>query len=136
MARGAVCQAPLAISVIVACAGEAARTLVNSRPQPTQERCSIFPLISTCRVAGVYCAAVDYRKMSALPPRPRASVAAASCLLGRFGLLNRERFRPGPGVLGDVEQHAFGAVDLDLEPTDPVLPLIHIMLAAQRLDAL
>src|SRR6516164_1458410 len=36
----------------------------------------------------------------------------------------------------DVEQNAFGAVELHLEPADAVAALVHVMLAAQPLDLL
>src|SRR5689334_21318138 len=47
----------------------------------------------------------------------------------------RERFAAGPGMLGDVEQHAFGPVHLHLEPADPLrLALVHVVLATMRRD--
>src|SRR5947209_18057227 len=53
---------------------------------------------------------------------------------GRF-ILDGERLGAGPGVLGDVEQHALGAVHLDLEAADPLgVALVHVVLAALRLD--
>ena len=40
-------------------------------------------------------------------------------------------------MLGDVEQDAFGAVELDLEAADPLrVGLVHVVLAAERLDLL
>ena len=39
-------------------------------------------------------------------------------------------------MFGDVEEHAFGAVKLDLEPADAVAGLVHVVLAAQCLDLL
>jgi hypothetical protein len=37
-------------------------------------------------------------------------------------------------MFGDIEEHAFGAVKLDLEAAGPVAGLVHVMRAAQRLD--
>src|SRR5204863_4081658 len=90
----------------------------------------------------------NFVAQSHIPPTPLlASLAsAASCteemtdrcqlvsLIGRFGF--RQRLGAGPGVFGDVEKHAFGAVQLDLEPAGAVAGLVHVMLAAQRLDLL
>ena len=39
-------------------------------------------------------------------------------------------------MLGYVQEHAFRAVQLDLEPADPVAGLVHVMSAPQCLDLL
>src|SRR5437868_10986461 len=39
-------------------------------------------------------------------------------------------------MLGDVEEDALGAIKLDLETTDPVAVLVHVMLAAETLEPL
>src|ERR1043166_9264805 len=61
-------------------------------------------------------------------PRTIARPAGDWCLLRRLFHLcrGRERFAAGPGMLGDVEQHAFGPVHLHFEPADPLrLALVH-----------
>ena len=60
----------------------------------------------------------------------------AEQLLSRFCLFDRQRFGAGPGVFGDVEEHAFGTVKLDLKPAGAVAGLVHVMRAAQRFDFL
>src|ERR1700730_772532 len=57
-------------------------------------------------------------------------------LFGRFGLFQRQRLGAAPGMLGDVEEHTFGAVEFDLETAEPVAVLVHVMLAAQALELL
>ena len=69
------------------------------------------------------------------PADPKAEEVATS-FVEAFGLFDGERLGAGPRVFGDVEQHAFGAIQLDLEPADAVAGLIHVMPAAQRLDLL
>jgi predicted ATP-grasp superfamily ATP-dependent carboligase len=39
-------------------------------------------------------------------------------------------------MLGDIEEDAFWAIELDLEAPDPVAALVHVMLAAQALELL
>src|SRR6267378_2205911 len=57
-------------------------------------------------------------------------------LLGRLGPFDRERLGASPGMLGDVEEHAFGAVELDFEPARSFAVVVHVVLAAQALDLL
>ena len=57
-------------------------------------------------------------------------------LFGRLFDLDRKRLGAGPGMLGDIEENALGAVELDLEAADPVRALVHIMLAAQAFELL
>src|SRR4030088_1921058 len=69
--------------------------------------------------------------------RSEAISLKSSQLLRRFLHPRRERLRAGPGVLGDVEQDALGAVELDLEAADPLrVGLIHVVRAAEGLDLL
>src|SRR5207302_7333116 len=70
--------------------------------------------------AGVRGAPVSYRK---------------PLLLRRFLHRHRERLAAGPGMLSDIEQHALGAVQLDLEAAGALrVRLVHVVLAAERLD--
>src|SRR5438552_11912842 len=74
------------------------------------------------------------------PPAPRPDLRKLSRsgrrLFGRFGLLQRQRLGAGPGMLGDVEEDALGAVELDLEAADPGAVLVHVMFAAQPFELL
>src|SRR6516162_5289947 len=47
-----------------------------------------------------------------------------------------ERLGAGPGMFGDIEEDALGAIEFDLEPADPVGTLVHVMPAAQSLELL
>src|SRR5260370_40835188 len=67
---------------------------------------------------------------------PTRSRTHSARLIGRFGLFYGERLDAGPGMFGDVEEHAFRAVKLDLETADPVARLVHVMRAAQCFDLL
>ena len=60
----------------------------------------------------------------------------ATPLIGCRFDLNRKRLGAGPGMFGDIEEDALGAIELDLEAADPVSTLIHVMLAAQSLEPL
>src|SRR5208283_4650056 len=56
-------------------------------------------------------------------------------LLGCFGRLGWERLGAGPGMFGDVEEDAFGAVKLYLEAAGARgVRLVHVVLAAEALQ--
>src|SRR5437764_12612428 len=70
---------------------------------------------------------------SAGDPGKAISIRIRLRLFRRFLDLRRggKGLAAGPGMLGDVEQHALGPVHLHLEPADPLrLALIHVVLAA------
>jgi hypothetical protein len=55
-------------------------------------------------------------------------------LIGGFRFLGRKRLGAGPGMFGDVEEHAFRAIELDLEAAGEIVRPLHVMLAAERLE--
>src|SRR5512133_2755945 len=70
-------------------------------------------------------------------PRKAGEEPPSRSLLRRFLHPRRQRLGAGPRMLGDVEQDALGAVELDLEAADPLrIGLVHVVLAAERLDLL
>src|SRR3954463_3802016 len=80
---------------------------------------------------------VGWRRIRARVSRPVAAEAGrpGAGLLGCLPCGNGQRLGAGPGMFGDVEQDALGAVHLDLEAAGPLgLGLVHVMPAAARGD--